>query len=358
MEPVIRKSILVASLDWGLGHATRCMPIIVLLQQMDCAVSIASSGNALVLLRKEFPTLQHFSLPSYNARYATRLPLMLKVFLQIPKFVTVIFKEHRRLQQILRTHAFDLVISDHRYGCWSAKVSCVFLTHQVNILMPSGFRWLEAVVNYFNHRAILRYDRCWIPDDPSDPLTGKLSTPIHLRTTFVGMLSRFRHIHQPSEILYQVVAVLSGPEPQRTRLEMLLLKELKKLNCRALVVRGLPGSNNRYQVNENISMEDHLSSQALNEVISKSELVICRSGYSSIMDLATAGRKALFIPTPGQTEQEYLAVELMKRRIAGFQIQHQLDLEVAWREINHYKGFEDWKHEPNLLRQAVNEMLQ
>ncbi len=257
----------------------------------------------------------------------------------------------------MHSHTFDVVISDHRYGCWSAKATCIFITHQVNILMPAGFRWLEPLVNYFNHQAICRFDHCWIPDYPEKPLTEKLTRPFHPYTTFIGMLSRFRPASVPLEISYQMVAVLSGPEPQREQLEILLLRELRKLNHRALVVRGVPGTAKSERVDENIMMVDHLPAQALNEAVLKSELVICRSGYSSIMDLAATGSKAFFIPTPGQTEQEYLAMELMKRGIAGFQTQRQADLKAAWHERNNYKGFEDWKHQPNLLRQAIIEVL-
>ena len=353
----VRKKVLVTPLDWGLGHATRCVPIIHLLKKMGCEVSIASSGDALVLLQQEFPNLQYFHLPSYKASYSSRLPLMLKVFLQIPKFIWAIIKEHLRLKKIMRSHAFDVVISDHRYGCWYAKAPCVFVTHQINILMPSGFPWLEAIVNYFNHRAILKFDRCWVPDYPDNPLTGKLSVPFHPRTAFVGMLSRFHKIGVDGEIPYHIVAVLSGPEPQRTVLELLLLKELKMSDHKALLIRGIPGSSDKPTVRGNLTIVDYLPSPALNAMILKSSIVICRSGYSSIMDLAAIGRRAIFIPTPGQTEQEYLAQELEKRKIAGFQTQHKLNLKAALAEINHYKGFEDWKHRPNLLQQAVNELL-
>ena len=358
MGGVAHKRILVAPLDWGLGHATRCIPIIRMLQQRGCEVAIASSADALTLLRQEFPELQHFDLPSYRARYSTRLPLMVKVFLQLPKLVAAIFKEHRWLRQILRTHSFDWVISDNRYGCWSARTPSIFITHQVNLLMPAGFGWLAGILNYFNHQAIRRFDGCWIPDYPDDPLTGKLSRPVHPHTTFVGMLSRFHPRPSSIEISYPVVAILSGPEPQRAKLEMLLIAALKNFSTPALIVRGLPGKGSRHCIGEHITVVDHLPSQELNEVIFRSELVICRSGYSSVMDLAFAGRKALFIPTPGQTEQEYLASKLMRMGVAGYQHQSQLDLKSAWRERNHYKGFEDWKHQHNLLSQAVNKILQ
>src|SRR5690349_9583884 len=160
----LKKKILVAPLDWGLGHATRCIPIINEFLSQGCEVQIASSGDALVLLKEEFPDLKFHSIVSYGAEYSRSLPFTIKILLQIPKFVRAIKKEHNETQTIVEREKIDLVISDNRYGCWSKEVLSVFIGHQLNLLTPI-FSWLG---NYLQRRAIQKFSRCWIPDNEGE----------------------------------------------------------------------------------------------------------------------------------------------------------------------------------------------
>lgn len=310
------KRVLVAPLDWGLGHATRSIPIIRELQLKGCEVIIASSGDALVLLKAEFPTVDFFELPSYKATYSQTIPLIIKVFLQLPKFLSVIWKEHGEIERIVKEYKIDLIISDNRYGCWTKRVPTVFITHQINIQMPFALKWMQGIINYFNHRQIRKFNQCWVPDFLENRLTGKLTEPGKLPVKFIGMLSRFSRTKTDDSFAYDCLALVSGPEPQRTIFEQKIRLCFSELKGRKILVRGLPGMNDEIVQLSDWDEACHLSADKLQRVIEQSELVICRSGYSSIMDLVALGKKAIFVPTPGQTEQEYLADQLMKKGIA------------------------------------------
>lgn len=354
--PEISKHILVAVLDWGLGHATRCIPVINYLLNRGCKVSIAGNGQSLLLLKEEFPHLKFHELESYKVEYSSSLPFMVKVFLQLPKFLNAIRKEHTQIENLISQHKIDGVISDNRYGCWSGQVSSVFITHQVNLIMPTSFKWLSAALNFFNHRLIKRFDTCWIPDSDHERITGPLTVPDNLKVRFVGMLSRLKKSDvQVDEDL--ILGVISGPEPQRQILESILEHEMSEQTRRCIIVRGIISGQEKK--NSRITFINHVSGRELGELIQKAGILITRSGYSTVMDLTRLEKKnVILIPTPGQTEQEYLAEELDKRKIALRQLQWDFDLNTAIRKVREHKGFEDIDPETNLLINAVDELLQ
>lgn len=354
MKGPIRK-VLVAPLDWGLGHATRCIPIIHELQREKLEVLIASSGDALTLLKEEFPQLTFFELPSYRATYSLRLPLMVKVFFQLPKFLRVISKEHEELERIVHEREIDLVISDNRFGCWTSLVPSIFVTHQINIQMPFALKWMQGFVNYYNHRQIRKFNQCWVPDFPENRLTLKLTEPGKLPLKFIGMLSRFKKTEAIDSFEYDYLALVSGPEPQRTFFEQKVKLIFSELNGRKILIRGLPGTDKEIVKLNKWDEAKHLSAEKLQLIIEKSALVICRSGYSTVMDLAALGKKALFIPTPCQTEQEYLSQQLMKKEIAYSVSQNSFsknDVETA----KGYTGFSE-PYSLNLLESEINSLV-
>ena len=162
------KKVLITPLDWGLGHATRCIPIIHELLKRGCTVLIAGSGDSLLLLKNEFPHLTFFTLSAYSPLYSRTQSMIWKMVSQLPKFVEVIRKEHQQIQVLIEQHKIDFIISDNRYGCWSAKIPSVFMTHQLNILMPDGLKWIEPLVRRVNKRLIKKFSSCWIPDYAGD----------------------------------------------------------------------------------------------------------------------------------------------------------------------------------------------
>src|SRR5882724_5962238 len=166
------KKVLVAPLDWGLGHATRCIPVINEFIKQGCEVQIASSGSALVLLKKEFPSTKFHELVPYQAEYTASLPFAFKILLQLPKFLREIKREHQQIETIIESEKIDLIISDNRYGCWSEQVPSVLIIHQTTLRVSM----FKSFINYFHQVAIRRFSHCWVPDFESDEsLTGELS---------------------------------------------------------------------------------------------------------------------------------------------------------------------------------------
>lgn len=348
--------ILVAPLDWGLGHATRCIPVIQGLLRKGYEVEVASSGDAQRLLQLEFPQLKYFILPSYKVKYSKVLPFMLQVVLQLPKFLLAIRMEKRVVEELANENDYDLIISDNRYGCRTPNVKSVFICHQINIIMPKWLKWFAPVVNYFNHKWISGFNQCWIPDDSSAGLTGKLTVPPLPNSEWIGILSRFEQT-EVIEKEYQLAAIISGPEPQRSLFEKIILDQLNDLAIKAILIRGKLNENAIQSSNKNLIIVNYLQGEELQSVIDRSEVIICRSGYSTMMDLAKLNKKAIVVPTPGQTEQEYIGFQLMKKGVVFCQHQDKLDIEQALDEIKNYTGFVEKSGHTNLLDKAIEKVL-
>lgn len=349
------KRVLIAPLDWGLGHATRCIPVIREFQRQGCAVALAGSGDSLTLLQKEFPALPSFSLPAYRPRYPLRGSMVWTMALQLPKFIKAILEEHRVVERIIEQEKTEIIISDNRYGCWSSKVRSVFITHQSNILMPKRFGWLQNPVRKLTERLMNRFDVCWVPDAAEAmSLAGELisNAVSHHNVKFIGWLSRFERKPDTGKKI-DVAAILSGPEPQRTQMENILMPQLESSGLLYQAVRGLPGVQ---EATSSASVQNFLLSDELQACIEGADIVIARSGYSTVMDMQRLGKKVIFIPTPGQTEQVYLAERLRDKGIAFFMAQDQFDLHHALRQANAYSGFDAIPGTP-LLQQAVASLL-
>lgn len=341
------KRILVAPLDWGLGHATRCIPIVQELLEQGAEVILASNGRAFELLKKEFPEIPIEKLPAYDIWYRSG-NMFWNIGLQLPKIAIAIWQEHRVLKTLIAKHRIDAVISDNRYGCFSRNVKSVFVTHQLNILIPNFL--LQKMVNRINRQLIRRFDECWIPDiNGTDNLSGDLTkSSTAIPTKFIGVLSRMKLLNVPKK--YDVAIVLSGPEPQRTLLEELIVAQAKSLPFQFLVVQGKTEVFLEFQAAQNIHIISFLTGEALNQVLAVAGIVICRSGYSSVMDLAMLGKKAIFVPTPGQTEQEYLAKRFFEKGIFFYQKQRELNLSEALEKVQQFSGL---NNETYIISQQV-----
>lgn len=308
--------ILVAPLDWGLGHATRCIPVINELISHGCAVWIATGGDSLQLLRKEFPLASLLPLEGYRVFYHTaKNNFRYTIARQIPKITAGIQREHAWIEEMMDEHYFDIIISDNRYGLYSKRAYSVFITHQLNIRTGMG-TLADRLLQKINYRYIRRFDACWVPDfEGPENLAGALSHPATLppHVRYIGALSRLDKKKESKK--YDLLIILSGPEPRRTIWEQALLKELETYNGSTLVVRGLPGECDTIHAAASVQIVNFLSSDALSTAIRQSEWVVCRSGYTSVMDLVQVQHKAILIPTPGQPEQEYLAAWLHQNKV-------------------------------------------
>jgi uncharacterized protein (TIGR00661 family) len=328
-------SVLVAPLNWGLGHATRCIPIIKSLQIEGYTPILASDGVALELLKKEFPTLKAYELKDLNITYAKKgFWFNFKIFIQLLKFLKSTKKEQKFLKTIVEKEDLKGIIADNRLGLYHNTIPCAIISHQLNVLSGKT-TWLTSGL----HRKYLKkYNECWVPDNKLEPtLSGRLG---HLdkekfKIRYLGVLSRFKKVNL--KVIYDVLIILSGPEPQRTFLEEIILKEFKAYSGNAVLVRGKVEDVQKKEKIDNILVYNFLKAKALETLIQQSNVIVARSGYTTLMDLAKLDKKALFIPTPGQSEQEYLAKRLESKGIAPFCKQHRFGLNQLKR-IESFKG--------------------
>lgn len=357
------KKILIAPLGWGLGHATRCIPIIRELQKQGANILLASDGRALLLLKQEFPQLPSFELPSYDVTYSSK-NMVWNIGMQFPKILQAIWLEHRTVRQLANREDIDGIISDNRFGCFMGDRKCVFITHQVNIQLP--FFLLNKIANYFNHLIINKFQACWIPDTEAEPnLAGLLShnPPYFLmkKTRYIGALSRMEKSDSIIEQRYDAIAVLSGPEPQRTELEQAIIAQAAQIpEIHFLIVQGKPEAQQNVASfqSKNIEMIASMTGKELNQAIYSSGIFIGRSGYSTVMDLAKLGKQAILIPTPGQTEQEYLAKKLQTENQIFTQQQQELNLREGLAAASNHTGFRGDFFDEKALTEAVKEFLE
>ena len=350
------KKVLVCPLNWGLGHASRVIPVIYELINQGYEVYIGADGDVLDLLKKEFPTLKHIVFPSFNVCYGSRISLALRIIIQIPKIIAGILREHNSLKRIISSYSIDIVISDNRFGLWNKKIFSVFITHQIFIKLPPSLSFLTSVITKINRKIILKYDQCWIPDfkDSEISLSGELSHNDNIpgNARYIGLLSRFTKYNKVSissgDYLYDLLVIVSGPEPQRSIFERLLTDKIKNSGYRAFILQGKPQEKSSANIYPRITVSPHLPPPELINVISKSKYIICRSGYSTIMDLIVLKRTAILIPTPGQSEQEYLA-----RHLSGFFIyadQNNIDLKKC---ISELEKFTSSRHQKNMQKNPI-----
>jgi uncharacterized protein (TIGR00661 family) len=336
------KTVLVAPLNWGLGHATRCIPIIRGLLAENFTPVLASDGIALQLLQKEFPELETITLPDYQIEYAKKgKNFKLKMLKDSPRMLKAISKEKKIIKKLVKERDFCGIISDNRFGVYSKKVPSVFMTHQLNVLSGKT-TWLSSKIHQL---VIKKFDECWVPDVTGKPnLSGKLG---HLKNSslplkYIGPLSRLHPQELP--IVYDLMVMLSGPEPQRTMLEDILFEEVKHFDGNVLFVRGkVEATQDNFQF-LNCDVYNFMQSTELEKAFNESAMVLCRSGYTSVMDLAKLNKKVFFIPTPGQFEQEYLAKRLQKQQLAPTATQDDFSIDQLSR-VSDFKGLSSFNYE-------------
>ncbi len=305
------KTYLVCPLNWGLGHATRLMPIIFDLKNQGQNIILCGDGDALQSLSNAFPDLKTIIIKDISIRFSSKGSIfnLIKIILQL---IYRIIYEHWKIKRILKEENVDVIISDNRYGLWNKKTHSIFITHQLMVKLPSPFILFEGILHQMIKNFISKYNECWIPDysDHINNLSGDLSHKYLYgsNTKFIGPKSRFSFINSQniSSENYDIVIVLSGPEPARTDFENAIVNILRESDYKSLIIQGKPNQQ-KVHLKQKLKIVPHLSSCEIKEALLNSKLIICRSGYSSIMDLEYLKKRALLVPTPGQTEQEYLA---------------------------------------------------
>jgi len=340
------KRILYCVLDWGLGHATRSVPIIQSLLNRGCEVIIGSDGLALEFLRVEFSALNSYELPSYGVKYKSE-NLILNGFYNWNRIRSAIKVEHALIEPIVKNEKIGAIISDNRYGCYVPGIQSVMITHQLQF--RTGNVILDRVGRIVIRKILKPFDRIWIPDDQERTLSGVLSMSDDTRLRCIGWQStltggddfenenELNDLHLEGKLNVRkdanvdegddfiIAAILSGPEPQRTKFEAEIRKQFASLNLRCALVRGVQSTDQANSV-ANITVHNILDRDSISQLMNSASIILCRTGYSSLMDLQTIGKKAILVPTPGQPEQRYLG-ERMKL-IPHFVVQQQSKLNI------------------------------
>lgn len=333
-EPV-SKHVLICPLDWGLGHASRMIPVIIRLNSDGKRVTLGGSGKSGELLRQTFPDLEYIPIPSVNIRYCGQgMWLVFSLFIQLPRMIFSAWREHQLLHKAVIRFGIDEVISDNRYGLYCRHTYNIFVTHQISPVLPRFFHWAEYPLYRFIRNRINRFQECWIPDyADANNLTGRLSHRFKLpeNAKYIGILSRFSGnpgISENTEFeKYHLVIVLSGPQPQLKHFSSRIIQQAYKVQVKVLVITGLQDPVPRIdEKQERLKIVSHLPLAEFRSALLQADIILCRSGYSSIMDLVALGKSAILVPTPGQTEQEYLAAYLNGKKMFKQIKESELDL--------------------------------
>lgn len=307
-----KKKILFGVLNWGLGHATRSWELINKYVLDGHEVVLASDGVAAEFLSTEFPLLKIVSLPGYNIKYGKGAGLLQMLFNALRTNRAVV-AEKKFLDDYLSKNEFDLIVSDNRYGLFSDSVKSIIITHQLNIKVPFG----SKAVNWQNHKWLNRFAEVWVPDTNAE-LSGELTHPIpygiNKPVKEIGLLSRFKNLNQTKGKEIDVLAIVSGPEPQKTVLVKKLQQIFEESHYKTVIYTGDVKLRKTIK-RGNLTIKSHAETNEFYKDLLTAKVVIGRSGYSSLMDYSVMKKSFITIPTPGQDEQLYLAKMLSKKGI-------------------------------------------
>lgn len=361
--------VLVAPLDWGLGHATRCVPVIEAFLRAGAEVSLGVCANIAPFYKEVFPELKQFHVPSYRITYPKhgyQMPAW--ILSELPRIMKVGRQEHAIAESLVKSEHFDIIFSDNRFGFYSTKAKSIYMTHQLRIAFPRVAKIFEYVGVKFHQRRMAKFSELWIPDMPAYPgLAGRLS---HLSEKnkmpkffdkctlrYVGPLTRFNETHlvQNPEKKFRFLGVVSGAEPMRTRLENRLREAFKAIPGEHALLLGKPGSD-LVEKDGNITVFQHLPTQQFAELVQSSEYFVSRPGYSTVMDQAVLGANCLFVPTPGQTEQVYLGKILSKSHYARSLEESRLTAENLLQAFNGEVRTLPNQSKQNLLEEAIKQV--
>ncbi len=350
--------VLFVALNWGMGHASRSVPLIRALLRAGAKVTLASDGVAAELFRSEFPDLEVHELPGYKVSYPSR-NVYLNVLRSSLSILRAIWLERIWLRRFRRVHQLDAIISDNRYGIVAADIPSVLITHQLRLY--GHWKWANRIGEWFMRRWILRFREVWVPDwAGSRSLTGGMaawpykSPPV----LYIGPLSRFEPVPPGGQRDIDILAVLSGPEPQRGIFEQKVHTQLAAIPGHHVIVRGtrtpLPAW---YHAQPGVEVIDLLPADVLQKLAGKARMQVSRSGYSTVMDLVYSGLPALLVPTPGQFEQEYLTVCLRGKGPWQFQQQRDLDIPSAWKALHEFSANTALRPSGNEADEAIADFL-
>jgi len=331
--------------SWGLGHAVRDLPLIKRMIQEGHKVSIVGTGRSLEFLRKELSkSCLFYDVPDYSPVYSEKAFSVAKFVGKLPIYLKEVAREHKKVKQLVDQTGFERIISDSRFGMYHPDVPSFLIFHQLRFIAPGRIRIFEKATEGFNYLSTDDFEKILVPDleEESVSLSGDLSHNLHYfnnkkrnKIEYLGILCDFKKRNLPQDIDYFVS--ISGPEPQRTILEKKILPQLSSLKGKVVVALGKPEENKDISY-QNVRLFSYLDRKKQEEMMNRSRLVITRSGYTTLMELATLGKKALLIPTSGQTEQIYLAEYHFKKGNFYMVPQEKINLVKDVIEAERYPG--------------------
>lgn len=349
------KNILVCPLDWGLGHATRIVPVINELIAQGANVIMGADNRPLDFLMRYYPDNTVIKLEGFNPVYPEKGSMAWKMIKSVPKMISASKAARRSLQRIIKEHNIHAIISDNRYELCDSGIPSVFVTHQLNIQTNGIQSIAKPFINLTLSHFLGGYDEIWIPDSEDHGFSGKLSRTGKYRSKihFIGTLSRFSNQLSNKGERFDILAIMSGPEPQRSLFERIISQQATKTDKKVAILQGRPGFGSRKTL-ENITYIPHAADDDFAWLLKSSEVIISRPGYSTLMDLAVFEKSGIFIPTPGQTEQEYLASKLNKERKAVSYHQNHFNLKDAIRKSSELDGLITRSNDKNLKKRITH----
>ena len=354
------ENILISPLNWGLGHASRLIPIIEYFLENNKNVFIIGNGESFKLLSERFPNCKSLYLFAPKMKYGRRKAISFNYILSAILLVFNVFIERRKVSKIIKNYNIDTIISDNRPGVFSKNVKSIYISHQVNVFTKEKNNLCSKILTNIHKKIIQKYDCCWVPDNFDSEFAGRMSeNPSKLNLKYIGILSRFQNfanysLKQDSKT-YEIVAIVSGPEPQRSIFENIVLDKLRKENINSLIIRGLPQSKEVLENEANIDFLNHCSDSDFYNYLKKAKLIICRSGFSSILDMLVFNKNVIILPTPGQPVQEYLARRLnSKYNFISLQQEELYDFDFSKIKFQNQNYFENDK---NKLKFFLEEYL-
>lgn len=287
-------------------------------------------------IEKTFQGIQTLHLDGYNINYGKQGRVIPSLITQVPGVLRTIRDEHQWLAALTAHHHFDGIISDNRYGLYHPAIPSVIITHQLQVQTGAG-NGADMLLRKLHYSLLNRFSACWIPDMPEGPnLGGELSHPSRLpgNTSYLGWLSQMHP--QPLNAENYLLVLLSGVEPQRTILSRLLWRQVQDYEGKVVFIEGSNEIEMPADIPPHITCYNRLTKEQLEPLVAGAGVVICRSGYSSVMDMVAMGKKAILIPTPRQTEQEYLARHLEESGIFYTAPQKGFNLSAVLSKASHF----------------------
>lgn len=302
LQSIQKERILVSPLNWGLGHVSRTIPIIEALLQNENEVIICCTNAQRELYFSFFPDSIYEDFPGYPFQFKGKGNWSWDILRHLNKLKHFLNEEQKLVQQLVHKHQATILLSDQRYGFKNKDTKNIIISHQPRLPISV---W-NVFAHVWNTRLLFDFDELWIPDDQNHTFAGKLSHSNHKNTHYLGPVSRFNDFTKYEEFQLEYLAIISGPEPYASQFYKEVVAFLRRKKVPSAIV--IPSS---------VMIEDKLPSfikkhiqpdkRTLELLLQKSNIIISRCGYSTLMDLHFTGHHALLVPTPGQMEQSYLA---------------------------------------------------